>query len=260
MSRILITGSSDGLGLAAARSLLEQGHEVVLHARSKERASALGSVAPRASDIVVGDLSSAVETRELADQVNAIGRMDAVIHNAGVYAEPERSTTPEGHARTLAIDTLAPYILTALIHRPDRLVYLSSGLHHGGTGSLQDIDWTARRWSPGQAYAETKLQVAALAAAVARQWPQVFSNSVDPGWVATKMGGAGAPGTLETGQATQSWLAASDNPTAKVSGFYWHYQQQRQPAAEVNDVDFQDRLVARLAELTGLRLFGMRPS
>jgi hypothetical protein len=83
----------------------------------------------------------------------------------------------------------------------------------------------------------------------------VFSNSVDPGWVATKMGGAGAPGNLETGQATQSWLAASDDPSAKVSGHYWHHRQQRQPAAEVNDVGFQDRLVARLAELTSVRLF-----
>jgi NAD(P)-dependent dehydrogenase (short-subunit alcohol dehydrogenase family) len=254
MRRILITGSSDGLGLAAARSLLEQGHQVVLHVRSKERASGLGSIASRASGIVIGDLSSAAETRKLADQVNAIGRMDAVIHNAGVYMEPERGNTPEGHARTFAINTLAPYLLTALIDRPDRLIYLSSGLHRGGGGSLADIDWTSRKWSAGQAYAETKLQVAALAAGIARHWPQVFSNSVDPGWVATKMGGAGAPGNLETGQATQTWLAASDDPSAKVSGFYWHHRQQREAADEVNDVGFQDQLMARCAELTGVPL------
>jgi NAD(P)-dependent dehydrogenase (short-subunit alcohol dehydrogenase family) len=180
--------------------------------------------------------------------------MDAVIHNAGVYIEPERGNTPEGHARTLAINTLAPYILTALMERPERLVYLSSSLHQGG-GSLSDIDWTSRKWSPSQAYAETKLQIAALAAAVARQWPEVYSNSVDPGWIATKMGGAGAPGSLESGQATQSWLAASDDPSAKVSGFYWHQRRQKQPAAEVNDVGFQDRLVTKLTELTGIRLF-----
>lgn len=250
MSHIFITGSSDGLGLAAARALMEQGHEVILHARSEQRASSLQDIAPRTAGIVIGDLSSAVETRNLAEQVNRIGRMDAVIHNAGVYNEPERGNTPEGHARTLAINTLAPYVLTTLIERPDRLVYLSSGLHQGGGGSLADIDWTSRKWSPGQAYAETKLQVAALAAAVARHWPDVLSNSVDPSWVATKMGGAGAPGSLESGQATQSWLATSDNPTAKVSGLYWHHRRQKQPAAEVNDVGFQDRLLARLAELT----------
>ncbi|WFR97705.1 SDR family NAD(P)-dependent oxidoreductase [Rhizobium tumorigenes] len=256
MRRIFITGSSDGLGLAAASSLLEQGHAVVLHARTKERASALGSIASRALAVVIGDLASAVETCKLADQVNAIGRMDAVIHNAGVYAEPQRGNTPEGHARTLAVNTLAPYILTALMDRPDRLVYLSSGLHQGGGGSLADIDWTARPWSPAQAYAETKLQIAALAAAIGRHWPQVFSNSVDPGWVSTKMGGAGAPGTLATGQETQSWLAASDDPSAKVSGFYWHHRQQRQPCAEVTDIAFQDQLVAKLEDLTGVSLFG----
>lgn len=255
MSRIFITGSSDGLGLAAARVLLKEGHEVILHARSQQRAAALSDIEPRAAGIVIGDLSSAAETRAVADRVNHIGRMDAVIHNAGVYTEPERGNTPEGHARTLAINTLAPYLLTTLIERPNRLVYLSSGLHQGGSGSLSDIDWITRKWSPGQAYAETKLQVAALAAAVARRWPDVFSNSVDPGWVATKMGGAGAPGSLETGQATQSWLAASDDPSAQVSGFYWHHRQQRQPAAEVNDIAFQDKLVAKLAELTGVRLF-----
>ncbi|MBO9170793.1 SDR family NAD(P)-dependent oxidoreductase [Rhizobium sp. L245/93] len=256
MRRIFITGSSDGLGLAAASSLLEQGHEVVLHARTRERASTLRSIASRALAVVIGDLTSAVETRKLADQVNAIGRMDAVIHNAGVYAEPQRGNTPEGHARTLAINTLAPYILTALIDRPDRLVYLSSGLHQGGGGSLEDIDWTARQWSPSQAYAETKLQIAALAAAIGRHWPQVLSNSVDPGWVATKMGGAGAPGNLKTGQETQSWLAASDDPSAKVSGFYWHHRQQRQPSAEVTNIGFQDQLVAKLEGLTGVGLFG----
>lgn len=256
MSRVFITGSSDGLGLAAARTLLEQGHEVILHARSKERASEIDSIASRAAGILIGDLSSASEVRNLADHVNQIGRMDAVIHNAGVYNEPERGSTPEGHPRTLAINTLAPYILTALIERPDRLVYLSSGMHQGGRGSLNDIDWMSRKWSAGQAYAESKLQVAALAAAVAREWTQVFSNSVDPGWVATKMGGAGAPGDLESGQATQAWLATSDDPAAVVSGCYWHHGRRKQPATQVDDIVFQDELTARLADLTGIRLFG----
>jgi NAD(P)-dependent dehydrogenase (short-subunit alcohol dehydrogenase family) len=83
MARIFISGSTDGLGRAAARALIDEGHDVVLHARSRERASAVDELAPRSAGVVIGDLSSAVETRSVADQVNAIGRMDAVIHNAG---------------------------------------------------------------------------------------------------------------------------------------------------------------------------------
>ena len=159
MSRIFITGSTDGLGRAAAGVLLGEGHDVVLHARTRERAAALSDLAPDAAGVVIGDLSSAAQTRELADQVNDIGRMDAVIHNAGVFLEPSRSTTADGHAKTLAVNTLAPYMLTALIGRPDRLVYLSSGMHHGGAGSLRDIDWTERRWNAAKAYSESKLHV-----------------------------------------------------------------------------------------------------
>ena len=255
MARIFITGSTDGLGLATARTLLNQGHEVLLHARTRARAAALDDLAPQAAGVVVGDLSSAVETRDLAEQVNALGRMDAVVHNAGVYLAPGRVATPEGHSRTLAVNVLAPYLLTALIERPGRLVYISSGMHHGASGNLHDIDWTERRWNASAAYSESKLHVSALAASVARHWPDVFSNSVDPGWVATKMGGAGAPDDLAMGHDTQSWLAVSNDPAALVSGSYWHHRRPRKPAPEVNDTAFQDRLTDKLAELTGVTLF-----
>jgi NAD(P)-dependent dehydrogenase (short-subunit alcohol dehydrogenase family) len=255
MSRVFITGSSDGLGLAAARTLISEGHEVVLHARSSERAAALSDVAGRAVGVVIGDLSSAAQTRALAEQVNKIGRMDAVIHNAGIYNEASRAPTPEGHAKVLAVNTLAPYMLTALIERPHRLIYLSSGLHRGGSGSLRDIDWVTRRWDAGAAYAESKLFVTAFAFAVARHWPDVLSNAVDPGWVPTKMGGPGATDDLTEGHLTQTWLAVSKDSAAQVSGAYWHHRQQRPPAAEALDVAFQDRLVAKLSELTGLSIF-----
>jgi NAD(P)-dependent dehydrogenase (short-subunit alcohol dehydrogenase family) len=255
MARVFITGSTDGLGRAAAQKLIAEGHDLVLHARSQERAKVVADLASQSAGVVIGDLASAIETRKLADQVNAIGRMNAVIHNAGIYREPDRNPTPEGHARILAVNVLAPYMLTALIERPRRLIYLSSGMHRGGSGSLRDIDWVERRWDTIEAYSESKLYIVALAFAVARHWPDVLSNALDPGWVPTKMGGAGAPDDFEMGYLTQTWLAASDDPAAKVSGRYWHHREPQTPAANASKPEFQDRLVAKLAELTGVPLF-----
>ncbi|MGL3106593.1 SDR family NAD(P)-dependent oxidoreductase [Bradyrhizobium sp. BR 1432] len=254
MAIVFITGSTDGLGRAAAQSLLDQGHRVVLHARSVDRAAALGVLRSRAAGMVVGDLRSAAETKSIADQVNAIGRMDAIIHNAGVYTQRSRGSTPEGHASTLAINTLAPYMLTALIERPRRLIYLSSGLHRGGEDSLDDLDWNRRAWDSAKAYADSKLHVVALAFALARRWPNVLSNAVDPGWVRTKMGGASAPVDLDTGQRTQTWLAVSEDSAALVSGRYWHHLRQEEPADEATDPGFQEDLIAKLGKLTGVEL------
>ena len=254
MSRVFITGSTDGLGFAAARTLLDEGHEVLLHARSEERAEAVAEIAARSLGIVVGDLSSAAETHKVAEQVNAAGRMHAVIHNAGVYRVPDRSATPEGHAKTLAVNVLAPYILTAMIERPRRLVYLSSGMHRSGKASVRDIDWKERPWDQTQAYCDSKLFVTALAFAVARLWPDVLSNAVDPGWVPTKMGGVSATDDLEMGHQTQTWLAVSDDPAAMVSGKYWHHRRVQTPARDASNVEFQDRLVAALRDLSGVKL------
>jgi NAD(P)-dependent dehydrogenase (short-subunit alcohol dehydrogenase family) len=254
MSRVFITGSADGLGRAAAKLLIDEGHDVVLHARSRERAAAVADLAHRAAAVVIGDLSSATETRGVADQVNDLGRMDAVIHNAGIFLEPSRGSTAEGHATTLAVNTLAPYILTALIERPDRLIFLTSGMHHGGAGSLRDINWTERRWNAAKAYSESKLQVTALALTLASAWPEVLSNAVDPGWVPTKMGGPGASDDLELGYLTQTWLAVGNDAAAKVSGGYWYHRQRQQPAREAVDPAFQSKLIDRLARLTGIAL------
>jgi NAD(P)-dependent dehydrogenase (short-subunit alcohol dehydrogenase family) len=181
--------------------------------------------------------------------------MNAVIHNAGVFLEPSRGRTAEGHAKTLAVNTLAPYLLTALMDRPGRLIYLSSGMHHSGAGQLQDIDWTTRHWNAAQAYSESKLHVTALALTLARVWPQVLSNAVDPGWVPTKMGGAAATDDLEMGYLTQTWLAVSNDAAATVSGGYWYHRQRQAPAPQARDPAFQDQLMDRLAALTGVALF-----
>jgi len=239
---VFITGSADGLGHAAAKTLLADGHEVVVHVRSQARLPAVKALVDQGAVATIGDLSDLAQIRDLADQVNALSRMDAVIHNAGVASG----------AQLLVVNVVAPYLLTALIQRPQRLIYLSSSMHRGGRAELAGMDWSGRR-STGS-YSDSKLFVTALAAAVARLWPDVFSNAVDPGWVPTKMGGPNAPDDLRLGHLTQEWLATSDDPEALSSGGYWRHQQRQQPHPTVNDLQFQDLLLAELARATGTAL------
>lgn len=255
MARVLITGSSDGLGLMAARLLAGDGHAVTLHARNEQRGADARDSLPAAEHVVIGDLQSIAGMRLLAEQANALGRYDAVIHNAGIgYREPRRLETVDGLSHVFAINVLAPYLLTALITRPERLVYLSSGMHRGGEPDLDDLQWTRRRWSGAQAYSDSKLFDVVLAFAVARRWPEVLSNALEPGWVPTKMGGAGAPDDLSLAPVTQAWLAVSDDPAATVSGGYFFHQQPREVHRAARSVDVQEGLLERCAQLTGTPL------
>ena len=255
MACILVTGSADGLGRMAAQLLAEQGHGVVLHARNAARARDAQTAVPGAGAVIVGDLSSIAACRDLAAQANALGPFDAVIHNAAVgYREKRRVETPDGLAHVFAVNTLAPYILTALIRRPARLVYLSSELHRRGSARFDDLNWERRPWRGAQAYSDTKLHDAMLAAAVARRWPDVRSNALEPGWVPTKMGGARATGDLDQGHRTQVWLATSDDPGATVSGGYFFHLRPKLPAPAVNDLACQNRLLEACERLSGVAL------
>jgi NAD(P)-dependent dehydrogenase (short-subunit alcohol dehydrogenase family) len=252
MSKVLITGSADGLGREAAEQLVRGGHEVVLHARDEARAEQALTGVPRAAAALAGDLASITSTRALADQINAAGRFDAIIHNAGIgYREPNRRETEDGLERVFQVNVLAPYLLTALVNRPARLIYLSSGLHRSGDPSLADLQWENRRWDGYQAYADSKLFDAVLAAAVARQLPDVLSSSVDPGWVRTKMGGPGAPGAIAPGAETQVWLATSNDPLALQSGRHFYHRRPREKHPAVADPAVGDGLLAACRELTG---------
>jgi NAD(P)-dependent dehydrogenase (short-subunit alcohol dehydrogenase family) len=254
MARVLVTGSADGLGQMAAQRLVASNHEVVLHARNTDRARQAMEAVPGARHVIVGDLSSIAETRVLADQANAIGPFDAVIHNAGVgYREP-RTETVDGLEHVFAINVVAPYLLTALIHPPHRLVYLSSGMHRGGDPSLADLRWRHRRWDGSQAYADSKLFDVALAFAVARRWPHVLSNALEPGWVPTKMGGPDAPDDMARAPETQVWLAVSDDPRATVSGRYFYHKSLRDTHPAASDIRVHDGLLRACEEFTGVTL------
>jgi NAD(P)-dependent dehydrogenase (short-subunit alcohol dehydrogenase family) len=238
----------------AGQLLLEQGHQVVLHARSQTRADDAKRALPGAEAVVIGDLETIAGARNVAARVNALGRFDAVIHNAAVGYRERHRITADGLPHIFAINTLAAYILTALIERPKRLVYLSSGMHHHADAHLDDILWRERRWDGSTAYAESKLHDVMLAFAVARLWPDVWSNALEPGWVPTKMGGPGAPDDLDQAHLTQAWLAASDDAAARRTAGYFYHLKLRDPNPQARDVALQDRLIDICGKISGVAL------
>jgi NAD(P)-dependent dehydrogenase (short-subunit alcohol dehydrogenase family) len=240
MARILITGSADGLGQLSAKALIAQGHRVVLHARNEKRGKEALDKVPGAETVVTGDLSSIEETKQLGKEVSSLERFDAVIHNAGLYRASSKDI--------FAVNTLAPYILTSLIPKPKRLIYLSSDMHEGGSSKLGSFKTSISHIT----YSDTKLHVLMLCKAVARKWLDVYSNVVNPGWVPTKMGGKGAPDDLEKGYETQVWLAVSNDEKAKVSGRYSFHQKETHHNPEADSVELQERFLNLCQEMTGV--------
>lgn len=244
LAKVLITGSADGLGQLAARSLVAQGHRVVLHARNPERARDAMQQVPGVEGIITGDLADIDQTINLADQANALGRFDAVIHNAGVYSSPKDVI--------FRVNTLAPYLLTCLIHRPERLIYLSSGLHMHGRAHLDDLESE----NPAVSYSDSKLYLMMLCMAVSRRWPEVYADAVDPGWVPTRMGGRGAPDDLQKGFETQVWLAVSSDSRAKVSGRYFHHLAEKRFNPQAGDTALQEGFLRLCRKITGISFPG----
>jgi len=240
MARVFITGSADGLGQLAANALISQGHKVVLHARNAARGNEALAKAAGAETVVTANLTSIEETIRLAEKVNALGKFDAVIHNAGVYNASAKDL--------FAVNTLAPYILTCLIQKPERLIYLSSDMHKSGSSKLGYFNTDGDNIN----YSDTKLHVLMLCKAVSRTWRDVYANAVHPGWVPTKMGGSGAPDDLQKGYETQVWLAGSDDEKAKVSGRYFYHKKEIPSNPEADNTALQVRFLNLCKEITGV--------
>jgi len=241
MARILITGSSAGLGQLTAKRLIQQGHMVVLHARNKERAQDALNKVTNAEAVLTADLASIEETKQLAADVNALGRFDAVIHNAGII---------QGSGKEIfTVNTLAPYILTCLIQKPQCLIYLASDMHLSGRPALKQITSEKRPIS----YSDSKFYVVLFTKAVARKWPDVYTNAVDPGWVPTQMGGPSAPDDLQEGCETQAWLAVSTEARAKVSGRYYYHRREAHYHPEADNMALQDEFLAMCEQISGVR-------
>lgn len=202
MSLVLVTGASTGLGLATASALLDDGHDVVLHARSAERVED-PAVLERVHGTAYADLADLDATIALAEELDGSGRFDAVVHNAGTMD------------RTLAtqVNVVAPYVLSTLMRPPARSVVLSSGMHLSGSTDL----------ARGGSYSDTKLWVTTLVMAWAGQRTgqrtDTLWHAVDPGWVPTRMGGAGAPDDLVEGRSTRGSRrpCSTTSPSAPVS-------------------------------------------
>ncbi|WP_329039026.1 SDR family NAD(P)-dependent oxidoreductase [Streptomyces sp. NBC_01725] len=236
MALILVTGAAGGLGHNTARALADEGHEVVVHGRNRARLTDAGDGA-RWKGALLGDLSDLDEIHDVARQASEYGRFDAVIHNAGVMRSPAVAT----------VNTIAPYVLTALMDKPGRLIYLSSSMHRTGSTDL------GRLASGTASYDDSKLWVTALALALASRWEGTSSHAVDPGWVPTRMGGPAAPDDLTAGHRTQTWLATHRDVTPRTGG-YWHHRQTQEPHPAAQDERFQAGLVRALENHTGVQL------
>jgi NAD(P)-dependent dehydrogenase (short-subunit alcohol dehydrogenase family) len=250
MSRMLVTGSTDGIGARIADLLAKQGHEVVRHARDDDRAAACR--AATGDEVVVGDLASLASTRAMAQSAARYGRFDVVVHNAGWGPRGAvRPVTADGLERTFQVNALSAYLLTMLIPIPRRLVYVSSDSIRRGVLNLDDLQHESM-WTPDAAYADSKLAMTAIAFAVARRHPGVPCNAVHPGWVRTKMSGDEAPLDVDAGAGTPVWLATSDEPAATVTGAFFHERRPVRFNPAADRADLQDALMKRCAELTGI--------
>ena len=254
MARVFVSGSSTGLGLLAGRWLAERGHEVTLHARTEQRTAELRAALPQAA-LVLGDLSRIADMRNVAEQVNALGRHDAVIHNAAVYRQPDRIETTDGLSLTFAVNVLAPYLLSALIERPDRLVYLTSGLQNGAAPDLATPS--------GPAAGGTGCRPTPRASCSTRCWRSA-SPGAGPRSGRTRSARAGCrPGWAARARRTTSPSAPrprrgsppGDDPATDVTGAVPLPPAAAAPCpASVRDPRAQEALFAYCAELTGQQL------
>lgn len=241
MSKIFITGSTDGLGLLAAKSLISQGHEVYLHARNQKRKEEVLKKTEGAKGVFVADLLDIEQIKQLAKYVNESRKFDAIIHNAGIYTAAGKDI--------FTVNVLAPYVLTCLIEKPKRLVYVSSDMHLGGHSELNNIKSNINSIT----YSDSKLQVLMLCKAFARRWPDAFINAIHPGWVPTKMGGKVAPDNLQKGYETQVWLSTSNEKEVLVNGKYFFHKKESRYNHEADELSLQDKLLGICEEISGVK-------
>jgi len=237
MKTILVTGSTDGIGMATARALYIRGHHVIVHGRDEERAKEsaqlIQSTPPslenfRVDDQLIdssqfgqltsvwGDLSVMDQVVELAKQVNALGALDVLINNAGVYMN-ERVLSVDGFEMTFCVNHLAPFLLTHhllpnLKSRANaRIINVSSIAHGKGRILFDDLN-CEKRFDAYAAYASTKMMSVLFTRALAAilKNTNVTANCLHPGVISTKLLKAGfniSGDSVEKGAETSVFLA-----------------------------------------------------
>lgn len=237
MSKIFITGSSDGIGLQTAKELIKLGHEVVLHARNEKKAIELKSHLKNSNKILVGDLTSIYETKQLANEINSLGNFDTIIHNAGVFKNDK--------SEIFKVNVLAPYILTACVKKPKKIIYIGSNMHPQGVVDLDNLSI-----ENGVDYSTSKLLLSIFSLALSKKWKNVLVNTVDPGWVKTKMANYEAPDSLEDGSNTQVWLTS--HKSFKDTGKYFHHLKEIRYCDIVYDEEIQKSLIEKIEKITNI--------
>ena len=144
MKRILVTGSTDGIGLETARQLKALGHRVILHGRSQARLDATR----KALGIEEGFLADFSSLDSVSEMAKAVPDLDVLLNNAGVYLK-QYGVTKEGVEQTLAVNHFAPMLLTLKLKNKvkERVVTVASGVHHGGRLDMKDFS-LANGFSP----------------------------------------------------------------------------------------------------------------
>lgn len=265
---ILVTGSTDGIGKAAAHAFSRQGHRVLLHGRDPEKGQSVLAELEAATgsdllDLFITDLSVQERVRDLAEEITGTyDRLDVLVNNAGVFM-PEREVAPGGIETTFAVNFLSQFLLThellPLLMRsaPARIVNVASIAHR----SVGSIDWRNLpgfpNYDPYDVYAVSKVGVIAFTAQLARmlEGTGVTANSLHPGVINTKLlraytRGGNEGGSPEHGAEVETYLATSPD-TGTMNGGYFEETRWTQPSSLALDQAVQERFWETGSSLTG---------
>lgn len=234
MKTILVTGSTDGIGLETALELALGGHEIVLHGRNDEKAQHTRNVIRQAAPAAKlhtahADLSDLDAVARMAQDLAArLPKLDVLINNAGVYMT-EQKMSKDGFEMTLAVNYVAHFLLTMLLlpllkkSAEPRVITVSSIAHTRGHIDFDNLN-SERHFDDYQAYANSKLANVLFASELARREPWLASNSLHPGVIDTKLlhTGFNAKGdSVAAGARTSVYLTTS--PEVKgISGKYFN--------------------------------------
>jgi NAD(P)-dependent dehydrogenase (short-subunit alcohol dehydrogenase family) len=273
----LVTGATSGIGLETAVGLAERGATVVVAGRNPARGrEALAEIARRTgrrdAELLVADLSSQAEVRRLAAELRAKhARLHVLVNNAAVIT-PKRATTADGLEMQLAVNHLAPFLLTNLLRdvleasAPARVVTVSSQVERLGVVDFEDLGRERRPYERLDAYNQSKLANVLFTVELARRLSGtgVTANCLHPGVVGTNLLVAyegrwgplrmltyrGRPGPRE-GALTSLYVATSPALDG-VNGRYFRESAEARPSPRALDAAVAARLWEVSARLTGL--------